>query len=226
MPNPPAWEEEPMSRLLATASRVSIAVCFAASLAGSARADRLGKGHSMVEVGIGGHTGQFTYPGLVGLGRYESGEVGGQVSYFRFLSDAWALGFSGGYHGSRMKEEDSGGSFANPTTISTHSYTIRIGGDRYAFINDDVALYAGPGLFWTRGRVKTEVEGFGSSEGPDANERGFNGRIGMYARLGKGTALYGHIGQVLSYASGEDASGRSSWWSSTHEGSVGLAFDF
>ena len=68
--------------------------------------------------------------------------------------------------------------------------------------------------------------GGGTDEGPDATEVGLNGRIGMYARLREGTALFGHIGQVLSRTSGKDSSGKISWWSSTHEGSVGLAFDF
>jgi len=218
--------------MLVAASPVILAVCFAASLAGSARAERPGKGRSLVEIGISGHTGQFTYPGIVSFGRYQSGEVGGQLSYFRFLSDQWTVGISGGYHAGRLKDEDKGGGvFAGTSTINTHSFTIRIGGDRYAFINDDVALYAGPGLFWTRGRSKSEVVAnpptvSGTNEGPDANETGFNGRIGMYARLGGSTALYGHIGQNLSYASAKDDTGKSSWWSSTHEGSVGLAFEF
>jgi hypothetical protein len=48
----------------------------------------------------------------------------------------------------------------------------------------------------------------------------------MYARIGKGKALFGQIGQNLSRSSAEDGTGKVSWWSSTHEGSVGLAFDF
>jgi hypothetical protein len=214
-----------MSRLLAAASHVSLAVCLAA-LAGSARADRLGKGGSLVEVGIGGHTGQFTYPGSVGVSHIQSGEVGGELAYFRFLSDAWTLGISGGYHASRFKGESGVSSPFLDQTYSTHSFTVRIGGDRYAFINDDVALYAGPGVVWTRGRASFQSGSLQPIEGADTDEWGLNGRIGMYARLGKSTALYGHIGQVLSYASGEDSTGKSSWWSSTHEGSVGLAFDF
>lgn len=215
-----------MSRLLAAASHVSLAVCLAASFAAPARGERLGKGRSLVQIGVGGHTGEFGYPGFVAIGRYQSGEVGGELAYFRFLSDQWTLGISGGYHASRFKGEDKGGGFFSSQTNSTHSFTVRIGGDRYAFINDDVALYAGPGVVWTRGRAKFEPVGFQPVEGPDTDEWGLNGRIGMYARLGKGMALYGHIGQVLSYASGEDSTGKSSWWSSTHEGSVGLAFDF
>jgi hypothetical protein len=112
-----------------------------------------------------------------------------------------------------------------PETSDTHSFTVRIGGDRYAFIDDKVALFAGPGVFFTRGRSRfTEMDL--TFEGPDATEMGLNGRIGMYARLRKGSALVGHIGQVLSRTSGKKYIGEISWWSSTHEGSVGLAFDF
>src|SRR5215471_11490052 len=117
---PPTWKESPMPRMLVAASPVILAVCFAASLAGSARAERPGKGRSLVEIGIGGHTGQFTYPGIVSFGRYQSGEVGGQLSYFRFLSDQWTVGISGGYHAGRLKDEDKGGGvFAGTSTINT-----------------------------------------------------------------------------------------------------------
>ena len=153
--------------------------------------------------------------------RNEIGEVGGEVAYYRFLSDQWTLGISGGYHASRLKTEELGLTW----TSDTHSFTARIGGDRYAFIDDNAALYAGPGVFLTRGRWKSKAADV-TIEGPDATEVGFNGRIGMYARLGKGTALFGHIGQNLSRTSAKDSAGKISWLSSTHEGSVGLAFDF
>ena len=127
---------------------------------------------------------------------------------------------------------DPNGTPLGTETFDTHSFTMGIGGDRYAFIDDNVALYAGRGLFFARGRAKSELTvrpptlGGGTTEGPDATEVGLSGRIGMYARLGKGTALFGRIGQVLSRTSGEDPSGKISWWSSTQTGSVGLALDF
>ena len=197
-----------------------------------ARAERLGKGRSLVLFGVGGHRGEFVYLG--GGFRYESGEVGGDVGYYRFLSDQWTLGISGGYHvgGVKTDEKNPNGTPFATDKFETHSFTVRLGGDRYAFIDDNVALYAGPGVVFTRGRVKDELTvnppavGGGTSEGPNTTEVGLNGRIGMYARLRNGVALFGHIGQVLSHASGENSDGKLSWWSSTHEGSVGLAFDF
>jgi hypothetical protein len=198
-------------------------IAAAASLATPARADRLGKGRSLVLVGIGGHRGQFVL-GTVAQGHFEVGEVGGELAYYRFLSDQWTLGVAGGYHASASKLEATSSS-TGTFKFDTHSFTVRVGGDRYAFIDDAVALYAGPGIFFTRSRAKEVL--FGSTEeGPDATEVGLNGRVGMYARLGRGTALFGHIGQELSRASAKDSSGKFSLWTSTHEGSVGLAFDF
>ena len=207
-----------MPRSIAIASLIGLALL----IVGPARAERLGKGRSLVLVGVSGHTGQFVQPAPF---RFQSGEVGGHLAYYRFLSDQWTLGISGGYHASRLEVDNPGSLFFGTQTVHTHSFIVRIGGDRYAFIDDDVALYAGPGVFLARGRVRTESPSAGS-QGPNTTEVGLNGRIGMYARMGKGTALFGHIGQMLSHASGEDPTGKASWWSSTHEGSVGLAFAF
>ena len=62
-----------MPRPIATASLMVLALL----LAGPAHAERLGKGRSLVLVGISGHRGQFVSPGS-GISSYiESGEVGG-----------------------------------------------------------------------------------------------------------------------------------------------------
>jgi hypothetical protein len=97
--------------------------------------------------------------------------------------------------------------------------------DRYAFINDDVALYAGPGLLFWKGKADYTLGGV-KTEWPEVTEVGFNGRLGMYARLGSHYGLFGHIGQVIATNSGKDAAGKVTWWTSHHEGSVGLALDF
>jgi len=192
-----------------------------------ARAERPGKGHSLVHVALSGHRGQFVFviqpilgfPGAVGA--FERSEVGGEFGYSRFLSDEWTLGISGAYHASRERSEQSGYTL----TDDSHSFTARVGADRYAFIDDNVALCAGPGATFTRGRSKVD-DSFITDEDPDATEIGLDGRIGMYARLGKGWAFIGHVGQVLSRTSGKASFGKISWWSSTPEGALGLAFDF
>jgi len=208
-----------MSRSLASA--VLIALVVLVVLPRPATADRLVKGRSLVEIGVSGYRAQLAGPAVV-VPRDERGEVGVHAAYYRFLSDHWTFGLAGGYHLAQEKLESGAGT----GTLKAHSYSLRVGGDRFAFIDDDVALYAGPGVIYSRGSEKVEATGTGTTEGPDATEVGLNGRIGMYARLRKGVALFGHIGQVLSRSSAEDAGVKRSWWSSTHEGSVGLAFDF
>ena len=214
-----------MIRSLAIATLIAITLLPA----GRADAARLAKGNSLVLVGIGGHSGQFLYPTDF-LARFESNELGGHLAYYRFVSERWTLGIAGSYQVGQLKAEEN-----NPpgtTTYKTHSFTVRVGGDRYAFVDDDLAIYAGPGVLFTRGRSESKWTnaGFppqsGSSEGPDATEVGLNARVGVYARLGDRTALFGHLGQVLSRTSGEGSDGKLTWWSSTHEGSLGLAFDF
>src|SRR6266540_3582883 len=83
-----------MFRSMATVSVIAAGLL----VAGPARAERLVKGRSVVLVGIGGHTGEFGSAFGAEFGRFESGELGGHLGYYRFLSDHWTLGISGGYH--------------------------------------------------------------------------------------------------------------------------------
>src|SRR5262245_11864874 len=75
-------KEDPMSRPFAVASFLGLAACLAASVAGPAHAERLGKDRSLVLVGIDGHQGEFVYPGFGGY--IGSGEIGGEIAYYRF----------------------------------------------------------------------------------------------------------------------------------------------
>lgn len=75
----------------------------------------------------------------------------------------------------------------------------------------------------------SERAGFGFGvDGTWANvtQIGFNGRLGLYARLAGRSALFGHIGQVIARNTDDDTPGTNTWWSNHHEGSVGVAFDF
>ena len=197
---------------------VTLAICLLATTAG---AEPLGKGKSVVWVGVNGNTAQLLGTGLVLP--FEAGEIGVHLALSHFLSDAWTVVLSGGYDASNTTIEPAG---AGKDKFTSSSYNLRIGGDRYAFINQDVALYAGPGLIYWKGHAKFEPAVGSSDTGPDVTQIGLNGRIGMYARLAGHAALFGHIGQVLATNSGEDSFGKFTWWSNQHEGSVGLAFDF
>jgi hypothetical protein len=156
----------PRSTASATVSLIGLALL----LASPTQAERLGKGSSLVLVGIAGHTGQFITPGPF---RFQSGEVGGHLAYYYFLSEDWALGVSGGYQVSRMRidENNPNGTPFSIDEVKTRSFTVRVGGDRYAFIDHNVAFYLGPGLLFSQGRYSSEVTvlppamGGGTSEG-------------------------------------------------------------
>jgi hypothetical protein len=194
-----------------------------------AGAERLGKGRSLLFLGIGGHTGQFVsvipplsaagFPGVVL--RDPSGEIGGEIAYERFVGDQTTLGASASFHAGNTRMENPGF-----TTMSrTHSFTVRIGGDRFAFIGDPVAVYVGPGVFYRRGRWRSQ-DGSTTIEGPDATEMGLSGRIGVYTHIKNAHGFWVQIGQNFSHTSGEAPEGKLSWWSGSPEGSLGLAIDF
>jgi hypothetical protein len=174
-------------------------------------------------VGLNGNTAQLLNAG--GGPPYEGSELGVHVALNRFVSDAWTIVVSGGFDVGSTKFEPSV-SGGGTVKLSSTSFNVRFGGDRYAFINDDVALYAGPGILFWKGHGKFENPPAADQKFPDVTQVAFNGRIGMYARLSGHTALFGHIGQVLGMNSGKDSPGKYSWWSNHHEGSVGLAVDF
>lgn len=195
-------------------------------------AARLAKGSSVVWIGLNGNVAQLVGPSFGRAVVTESSEMGVHLAYHRFLSDTWTAALSGGIGvGSRRFKYST--TYPNPSLagteekFSSRSFNVRIGGDRYAFINDDVAVYAGPGLLFWRGHA--EYEGFGlgvDGTWADVTQIGFNGRIGLYARLAGRSALFGHIGQVIARNTDDDTPGRNTWWSNHHEGSVGLALGF
>ena len=190
-----------------------------------ARAAKLAKGNREIWVGLNGNRSHILTPpaALSSLG--EENEVGVHVAGSYFLTDAWAGVLSLGYDLGRQKFAPAAG---NDQKFESDSWNVRLGFDRYAFINDEVALYAGPGIMYWKGKAKDiNLTSPGvTTRWPDVTEWAFNGRLGMYARLGAHYGLFGHIGQVIGENSGDDAAGKVTWWTSHHEGSVGLALDF
>jgi hypothetical protein len=191
----------------------------------SADAARLGAGNSVLWVGLNGNESQLVGPTTGSGAIFGANELGAHVAYSYFISNAWTWILSGGFDVGNEQFEPTIG----PTEkFTSRSFNVRLGMDRYAFINDDVALYAGPGILYWRGNGKFSGSASPATNGdwPDVSQIGFNGRVGMYARIGGGYGLFGHIGQVIAMNSASDDVGKNTWWSNHHEGSVGLAFDF
>ncbi len=186
-----------------------------------AHADHPDKGNSIVWLGVHGDRAQLTVESASGF--FEYGEVGVDAAFNHFVTDHWTVVLSGDVSGSSVSFDATGGAQAKSTGTS---WDVRFGGDRWAFINDDVAIYAGPSVRYWQGHV-TDDDGAGTKiTGPDVKQIALNGRMGFWTRLGSHYGLYGHIGQVIGYNTSDLDTGRLKWWSSHHEGSVGLAFDF
>ena len=208
-------------KILAT---IASALFVLLGVAPSAQAARLTKGKHMIWAGLNGNRAQLLQPVFSSSSVFEAGEFGLHLAYSYFLTDAWTVVASGGFDASSLQLKPPSG----PTRRrSSNSWNMRLGFDRYAFINDDVALYAGPGfLFW---RGKAEGDGYPdllfNQDWPTVRQLAFNGRIGMYARFASHYGLFGHIGQVIGSNSSEPGGARITWWTSHHEGTVGVAVD-
>jgi hypothetical protein len=219
-----------MSRVLAMAA----VTCLVLYSVADAQADRLGKGRSLLSVGVAGHTGQFISPYGAFYFPYTSSEVGGSLAYSRFLSDQWTVAIAGTFYigRARLDQNNPNGSPLATETLATHTFQGRVGTDRFAFFDDNIGLFTGPGLFVFQSRAKDEDQvhpptvGGGTNQGPDATGIGIDWRIGVHARMSGGTAFEAHVGEGLAYAWGKDSNGKVSWWSSNPEGALGLAFSF
>jgi hypothetical protein len=199
-----------------------VAVVVASACAPPAFAAKLAKGNSVIWVGLNGNKSHILTAPAALSSTGEENELGVHVAWSYFLSDEWAGALSTGFDFGGAKFEPVSGT---ETKYSSSSYNVRLGLDRYAFINDAVALYAGPGVLYWKGKSDYTTGGV-TTDWPEVTEWAFNGRIGMYARVGTHFGLFGHIGHVIGVNSGEDAAGKATWWSSHNESSVGLALDF
>jgi hypothetical protein len=204
-----------------------VAMVGALLLPHSASCDRLGKGNSMFWLGFNGNKSQLVGPTTGSVNEYEDNELGAHLAYHHFVSDEWTVSLSGGVDYGRVQYRPS-----NPAstveTYSSRSWNARVGGDRFAFINDRAAFYAGPGLVYWSGQAKYAGSGnpLIDLDWPRVNQIGFNGRIGMYASITQRTALFGHIGQVIARNTASDSKGKNIWFTNHNEGSVGLSFEF
>ena len=201
-------------------------ILLSAALPGAARADHPGADSWMLWLGVNGNQAQLVGPTTGEISTFQSPEIGLHVAAARFVSDEWTLQVAGGYDAARSRFAPTSPS-APTETVTSRSWQIRVGGDRFAFLNDKVAIYGGPGLtYWSGyGRYESTTPSPISGNWPTVTQYGFNGRIGMWARLSGSWGLFGHLGQTLATNHASDSNGKNDWWTSHTEGSVGVSFD-
>jgi hypothetical protein len=194
---------------------------------GPARSDRLGKGNSMLWLGFNGNKTQLVGPTTGSVSEYEDSELGAHFAYHHFTSDEWTVSLSGGTDVGRVQFRPAAAG-APVETYTSRSWNVRVGADRFAFVNDRAAIYAGPGLLYWTGEAEYSGSGdpFIDLKWPRVSQIGINGRIGMYASISHRTALFGHIGQVIARNTASDSRGKNIWFTNHNEGSVGLSYEF
>src|SRR5262245_47357232 len=116
-------------------------IVISLTAATTAQAQRLAKGNCEIWVGLHGNKAQLIGPDTGPANIYEADEIGAHVAFSYFVSDQWAAVVSGDAGFGREAFTPTGGTEQKETS---KSFAGRIGFDRYAFINDQVAIYAGP----------------------------------------------------------------------------------
>ena len=163
-----------------------------------AHSERLGKGNSMFWLGFNGNKTQLVGPSTGSVNEYEDGEFGVHLACHRFTGEEWTVSLSGGTDIGRVQFRPATVGAA-VETYTSRSWNVRFGADRFAFINDRAAIYAGPGLLYWSGQA--EYAGSGDPlidlKWPRVSQIGMNGRIGMYASISGRTALFGHMGPLV-----------------------------
>ena len=192
----------------------------------AARAEHPGEGRWMLWLGINGNRAQLVGPTTSPINTFENPEYGVHAAAGYFLSDEWTLQLAGGYDVGRSRFEPSSPG-APAETFTSSSYNLRLGTDRFAFLNDQIAIYAGPGILYWSGVGKyagSTVSGI-NGDWPTVSQIALSGRFGMWARLSGSWGMFGHIGEVIGNDQASDSNGKNNWWTTHTEGSFGLSFD-
>jgi hypothetical protein len=156
---------------------------------------------------------------------YDHSEWGAQAQYWKMMGPDYAFWVSAG--ASWFSEENEPGDNALPGSetfeYSQTSWNVRIGGDRVVNVGDRAAIYFGPGIEYWSGHAEFG-DAFPST--PDVTRISLVGRMGGLMTIGSSWGLTGHIGHRIGYATAEEAGAKATWWPSSFDGAVGLAFVF
>ncbi len=205
----------------------------AATLATAASAAPIHKGSSILAIQVYEGDADFVNPEAFDPGyisAYGHSEIGVQVQYWRLLTNAYGLNFTGGI--GFFNETNEPGGNAAPTAgdskYSQSSWQFRVGGDRVVHINDRFHLFVGPGIQVWSGRAKFEDETPPAAEIESENVTrvAISGRIAAHVKMGDSFGLMGQWGHYVGRASAEDAGAKANWWPSGHQGAGGIAFNF
>ena len=142
----------------------------------------------------------------------------------------WAASLNGYWSFSNYK-------FKDPTIVDkvkTSSWGIRGGADVYIPVTDKFAIYMGPGVLYSRAKIKHEVEPTAGVsveiDNPFTNSLSLAGRFGGFYKLSTNFGIYGNIGKQFTYSWFSVNSGGVdndlTWWTSSLDAHMGFAVMF
>ena len=131
------------------ALKLALLVVLLVALTGVASAAGFQKGSNVVALQLTEGVADLVGPEAGGyVTAYSHSEIGGQVQFWHFFQEEYALTLSGGI--GCFGETDAPGtdaaSGAGDTKYTQSSWQVRLGGDRVAKINDRFSVFAGPGI--------------------------------------------------------------------------------
>jgi hypothetical protein len=198
----------------------------------------LGKGESMLAIGVGNAQGDFVNP--LRSSPYlstDSGDPDAQIvvqgEFWKMLSDDYAVNVAVNYGFNSMTAKPS--SNAPPGSpdleFSSSSLAVRVGGDRVGHVGDRFDVFIGPGIEYWNGKTKfTNVYGTtppdDEVESESVTRYSLCGRVGGIMKLSGGVGLVGHVGHNLGYASSEESGAKLAWWTGGFSAFWGLVFTF
>jgi len=199
----------------------------ALAIASPASAASMAKGSSLLAIQL--HRGVADLTGDAGgiLISFSKPEVGFQGQYWYFMAEEYAVTVTAGI--GYFKETDT----ADPAVIgasdftqSISSFQIRVGGDRWAKVSDNLQIFAGPGIQIWNGKFKQEDALSGEAESPTTTRIALSGRMGARIAMGESFGLVGQLGQYWGYATASEGGAETKWLPSGTDGAVGFAFSF
>ena len=151
------------------------------------------------------------------------------------INNNWAVSLSGNLGFSSHKRTVDSLPNDYSENVKTSSWGIRGGLDAYFQVSDKFVIFAGPGVRYSRSKVKLDVEqptggSAGSSDNPWFSSLSLSGRLGGLINLASNFGIYGSFGQQYSYSWFDVNSGgqEQTWklWHSAWDARMGVAVYF
>jgi hypothetical protein len=159
---------------------------------------------------------------------YPNPEWGFKAEYQRMMGPEYAfnISYGMGFYGEEDKPNSNAAAGTGSFKYTQNSWNVRVGGDRLLEVGEHTYIYFGPGIEYWSGKAKFEdtTPPALSYETENTSRISLGARLGGHMMVGPTWGVSAQVGTKVGYASYEEAGGKTTWWPSSMEGSVGLVF--